>query len=126
MHRMGFLSLLLFTCFLLESCSVKTNSNARIDLPTGTSLDKAKEIVTSIWDDNFVGKIKEKYPDFDPVGNPSKQGLYLRWGYRNSPDGPQDIHLLLTVTLSGSSDQIDGIVEYAKSLVEQYIQENLK
>ena len=117
------LFLLMFTMLMLSSCTVTKGYRGYIELPEGTSIETAKEIVTNVLNDGFIEKISKKFPNFDPVNNPRKQGIFLYWGYSRKAGGPKKAHILLVINYVGKLDNQDEIFQYGKSIVENYVRE---
>jgi len=120
------LFLLMFTMLLFSSCTFSKSYRGRIKLPEVTSIETAKEIVTNVLNDGFIEKISKKFPNFGPVKNPKKHGIFLYWGYAHGKSGPEDVHILFVINYVGKLDNQDEIFQYGKSIVENYVREYFK
>lgn len=67
---------LLFTLF---ACSKTSGHRANIPLPEDTTVSTAEEIIQIVWKDNFITQISNRFPNFNPMKNPSSQGISLKW-----------------------------------------------
>jgi len=117
---------LMVTMILFSSCTISRSYRGRIELPVGTSVETAKEIVNNIMNDGFIEKISNKFPNFNPVKNPKKHGIFLYWGYMHGKSGPEDVHIRFVINYVGKLDNRDEIIEYGTSIVEKYIREYFK
>lgn len=120
------LFLLMFTMLLVSSCTYSKSYRGHIKLPEGTSVETAKEIVTNVLNAGFIEKISKKFPNFDPVKNPRKHGIFLYWGYSQRTSGPKKTHILFVINYVVKLDNQDEIFEYGKSIVENYVREYFK
>ena len=111
---------------LFSSCTISRSYRGRIELPEGTSVETAKEIVNNIMNDGFIEKISDKFPNFNPVKNPKKYGVFLYWGYRHGKSGPEGVHILFVINYVGKLDNRDEIIEHGTIIVEKYIREYFK
>ena len=114
----------------LIACSVTRGYEATVDLPIGTTMVTADRIVNSIWEDNFVQKISDKFPNFNPLENPQTQGIYLVYVYSPSPDKKEknesEIFIRLTVNYMGKLDNAEEIFKYGKTIVEKAVSDYFK
>ena len=118
-------------CLLtLIACSVTKGYEGTVDLPIGTTMETADRIVNSIWEDNFVQKISDKFPNFNPLENPQTQGIHLVYVYSPSPDKKEknesEIFIQLAVNYTGKLDNAEEIFQYAKSIVQKAVADYFK
>jgi hypothetical protein len=112
----------------LAACSLVGSQEGTIDLPEEITPEKASEIVTAIWNDHFSEKITKKFPDFNPINDPVKYGIYLTGGEFTSKTskGEKRLFIKITIYYKGKLDDAKEIVEYGKSIVNEELKKYLK
>jgi tetratricopeptide (TPR) repeat protein len=118
------------TIFLLASfaCTVPTvtkSYTASVSLPEGTTEETTKEIIHKIWEDDFVTKISKQFPNFNPVANPSEQGISLVQ-FKFMPfnkNKKTTISLKIEIKSKSTLDNAEEIVQFAKAVVEEAVSE---
>lgn len=127
MKRAKLLTFMACVTFALYACSVSTTYQERVNLPEGTTSAKADEIVMFNWNDNFVQKLTQKFPDFDPVKFPAKYGISVRRGFLKplTEGGKEEVFLQIIMNCAVRLENAKEIVQYAKSIVEEGLRQYL-
>lgn len=103
----------------LVACNVFRIYQDRFDLPDGTSVQTADEIVTLILRDNFSEKLAAKFPH---LGSNVKFGL---GSLVSTPlvGGEKKVFIVLFIRYTGKFDNPEEVGEYSKTIVEQKVKE---
>lgn len=110
---------------VLFGCSVTKGQKDTVSLPEGTTVETAEEIIKIIWGEAFINKISNKFPNFNPIANPSNQGISLKW-FKFTPfdkEKKSTLSLHIEIKYKGGLDNADQIVQFAKSIVEEQVSE---
>jgi hypothetical protein len=93
-----------------------------VDLPGGTSLQTAKTITMTVWDDDLKGKVHEKFPH---LSKKQLDGLFIRWRSSQSLIGDKEttVSILFGIQYQGELKDAKAIIEYVKELVENSAEE---
>jgi hypothetical protein len=123
------ISTLLYLLTLI-ACSVTYTYQDTVDLPIGTTFTTALQIAESVWADNFMQKISDKFPNFNPLENPQTQGINLFTVYGRSPDKKEKregaIFIKLSISSTGKIDNAEEIVKYGKTIVQKAVEDYFK
>ena len=108
----------------LIACSTIYNRESTVYLPIGATRGTAERIADSLWKDNFVQKISDKFPNFNPLKNPQTQGIYLFYPLVPSPES--EIFIRLTIYYTGKLDNAEEIIKYGKTIVQKAVEDYFK
>ena len=117
-----------FCLLAVFACSVTTGHKDTISLPEGTTVETAEEIIKTIWSEEFITTISNKFPNFNPLTNPSSQGISLKW-FKFAPFNEEKkptLSLHIEIKYKGSLDNAEQIVQFAKTIVEKHVSEYFK
>ena len=108
----------------ISGCRVRKQYHDTVELPEGTSLKTATEIMMIVWNDNFAEKITKKFPSFDPIRNPSRYGLYLNCvELGTAKKKGHTIFIRIEIKFAGSKpENAQEILEYGKTIVEKAVE----
>ena len=116
--------LIIFSFFVLVFLACSPNKyigvSDTIDLPEGTDYDTAVEIALAIYNDGYKEKISNK---FSELSEEDLNGLYVH-GTRFTMltgDKKQSVYISIGIKFSGNVEQGKKVVEFGKSIGEQYI-----
>ena len=112
-------SFIVITFLFSMSCTVSKNHQEQVNLPTGTTIETAEKIVSTIVNDGFFKKIMNKYPKL----NTKEDSISIFSGYTKGSSGPKDIHILIVIKYTGKLYEPKEIASYGKGLVEKYLKE---
>ncbi len=112
----------------LFACQVTSGHKDTIALPEGTTVETADKIIKTVWEDDFIAKISEQFPNFNPINNPSTQGISLKWFKLATlnKDKKKTLSLHVEIKYKGSLDNPQEILRFAKEIVERGVTEYFK
>ena len=116
MRKKFLVSYILF-CLLIATCTITKERTFEINLPEGTTLETAQEILKFIVEDGFNEKISKKFTNIDP----SKHELVLLIQLRDMA-----AFVIVGIKYEGKLDSAVEIAEYSKTIAEESINNYFK
>ncbi len=113
--------LFIMSLVFMMGCSVKTGKVVRVQLPEGTTIEIANEIIKNIAGDDFGGKIFRKFTNLDPT----KHETYLKWE-KWPGRGGIGMYITFGIDYRGTLSNVDEILVYGENIVRGAIKNYFK
>ena len=117
--------LIIFIALIVGSCTISKSYQNSIALPEGTSLETARKIATSVWNDNYKEKIHNRFAHLTET---QLNGLFINWRIFKPFRGDKKatVSIIVGIRYQGNLSEAEAIVEYGTSIIEEAINKYFK